>query len=233
MEGGKTWEDADDQDGVRPESITIRLLADDVEVASTKVTEADGWKWSFQDLPKYNNGEQVVYTIAEDAVEGYTATVSGYDVTNVHAPATVSLTVKKTWNDNNDAARKRKGVEANILLQKTVNGVSTQVDAMEVGHNKGWSYTWEDLPAYEDGAPVTYSVKEKLVKANDYWSDTRSWKKVADGGTVTIKNTYKDVDESPKTGDTRKTLLWAGLMLASALSCGAALLLARRRKREE
>ena len=233
VSGKKTWDDADDQDGKRPKSITIHLLADGAKIGSVTVTEAMGWKWSFRDLPKSNNGKAIVYTIAEDAVEGYTAAIEGYNVTNVHIPATVSLTVKKVWNDSNDAARKRSGVEAKIVLRKTVNGVSTQVDAMEVGHNKGWTYTWEDLPAYEKGAAVTYSVKEELVKPNGYKSDTTKWKTVADGETITIKNTYRDPDITPGTGDSRKTLLWAGLMLTSALGCAAALLAAKRKKNKE
>ena len=39
-------------------------------------------------------------------------------------------------------------------------------------------------------------------------------------------------DDTPGTGDTRKTLLWAGLMLTSALGCAGALLLAKRKKQE-
>ena len=50
----KVWNDSNNQDGVRPESITIRLYADDVEVGSKVVTEADGWKWNFTNLPSVN-----------------------------------------------------------------------------------------------------------------------------------------------------------------------------------
>ena len=203
-----------------------------MKIGSVTVTEAMGWKWSFRDLPKSNKGKAIVYTIAEDAVEGYTAAIDGYNVTNVHIPATVEVTVKKVWNDSNDAGKKRSGVEAKIVLRKTVNGVSTEVDDMEVGYTQDWTYTWENLPAYEKGAAVTYSVKEELAKPNGYKSDTTKWKTVADGETITIKNTYKNTDETPGTGDSRKTLLWASLMLASALGCGGALLAAKRKKRE-
>ena len=36
--GEKTWDDANDQDGKRPESITVNLLADGKKVAEKKVT---------------------------------------------------------------------------------------------------------------------------------------------------------------------------------------------------
>ncbi|MDD7732527.1 MAG: Cna B-type domain-containing protein [Firmicutes bacterium] len=82
IEGKKTWEDGDNVDGKRPESITIRLLANGVEKDSRKVTEKEGWKWTFSDLPKFEKGKEITYTIAEDPVENYTSEVKGYDVTN-------------------------------------------------------------------------------------------------------------------------------------------------------
>ncbi|WP_154645949.1 Cna B-type domain-containing protein, partial [Kallipyga massiliensis] len=75
IEGKKTWEDGDNVDGKRPESITIRLLANGVEKDSRKVTEKEGWKWTFSDLPKFEKGKKITYTIAEDPVENYTSEV--------------------------------------------------------------------------------------------------------------------------------------------------------------
>src|SRR5699024_321788 len=46
IEGTKTWDDADDQDGKRPESITVRLLADGEEVESIEVNEEDEWTYA-------------------------------------------------------------------------------------------------------------------------------------------------------------------------------------------
>ncbi len=56
ISGAKTWDDANDQDGLRPESITVHLLADGVEKAKKTVTEQDGWRWTFTNLPKCENG---------------------------------------------------------------------------------------------------------------------------------------------------------------------------------
>lgn len=42
ISGTKTWDDADNQDGMRPQSITVNLLADGQKVAEKQVTEADG-----------------------------------------------------------------------------------------------------------------------------------------------------------------------------------------------
>ena len=44
--GKKTWEDSNNEEGKRPTSITIRLLANGVEKDVKTVTEADEWKWT-------------------------------------------------------------------------------------------------------------------------------------------------------------------------------------------
>ena len=86
ISGSKTWDDKENQDGKRPESITIRLYADGKELRRLEVNEEDNWKWLFEDLPKYENGREIVYTITEDAVTDYTAIINGYDVTNSYTP---------------------------------------------------------------------------------------------------------------------------------------------------
>ena len=51
ISGSKTWDDADNQDGKRPESITIRLYANGEEAGGhvQTVTAADGWSWKSTD----------------------------------------------------------------------------------------------------------------------------------------------------------------------------------------
>ncbi len=92
--GNKVWNDSENQDGSRPDSITVHLLADGVEVASTTVTESDGWKFSFEGIAKYaEDGHQIVYKLTEDPVAGYTTEISGdvedgFTITNSHTPVT-------------------------------------------------------------------------------------------------------------------------------------------------
>ena len=40
------------------------------------------------DLPKYKNEKEIVYTITEDAVAGYTTKIDGYNITNHKEPET-------------------------------------------------------------------------------------------------------------------------------------------------
>ena len=83
----KTWNDNDDAAGKRPASVTIRLIADGVDTGkSIKLTEANGWKGVFSNLNEYKGGHKIVYTITEDAVEGYETVVRGYEVVNTYKP---------------------------------------------------------------------------------------------------------------------------------------------------
>lgn len=96
VEGSKTWNDEENQDGKRPSSITVRLFADGTEVTSKTVTANDNWKWLFTDLDKYNSGTEIVYTISEDTVSGYKSKVTGYNVTNTYTEAPKG-TITMNW----------------------------------------------------------------------------------------------------------------------------------------
>ena len=114
VSGTKTWDDNDDQDGKRPSSITLRLLADGEEKEKKTVSaDTDGnWTYSFPDLPVFGADSRnkvdhkIVYTVTEDALNDYstsfTKTDSGYDIKNTHTPGRTSLTVTKTWDDAED-----------------------------------------------------------------------------------------------------------------------------------
>ena len=88
VSGTKTWKDNDDQDGKRPDSIKVNLLANGKVVQSKTVKASDNWKYSFTNLPEFENGKKITYTVTENAVAGYTSTVDGYNITNTHNPTT-------------------------------------------------------------------------------------------------------------------------------------------------
>ena len=66
----------------------MNLLADGVKIESLTVTAATGWKYTFPQLPESKDGRKIVYTVTEEAVEGYTAKVDGYNITNTYKPVT-------------------------------------------------------------------------------------------------------------------------------------------------
>ena len=157
--GAKTWDDADNQDGKRPASITIRLKADGAEVANKTVTAADGWSWSFTGKPKYANGTEIAYTVTEDAVTGYTASVSGYNVTNTHTPDSVLVRVTKFWNDHHNNDLYRPGSitvhlvdDGDVLATRTLNGSSTSNE---------WEADFGKWPRRRNGTEIVYDLQEE------------------------------------------------------------------------
>ncbi|MCG5102781.1 Cna B-type domain-containing protein [Oceanobacillus alkalisoli] len=158
VSGEKTWDDADNQDGIRPDTITVNLYGDGEFIASVEVTEADDWRYSFTDLPKYSEGTEIEYTITEVPVEGYETEISGFDITNIHEPEVVDVSGTKTWNDEND----QDGVRPDsITVNLLANG--ELVDSIEVTAENDWSYEFSDLPKYENGVEIKYTITENTV----------------------------------------------------------------------
>lgn len=83
--GNKTWKDNNDADGVRPSSITVRLLRNGEVYQEKVVTAADNWHYEFTDLLDRDpeTGEMYEYSIREQMINGYYAFAVGYDLTNV------------------------------------------------------------------------------------------------------------------------------------------------------
>ena len=88
ISGKKIWNDRGNVDGLRPKTITVRLLADGKEVQKLTVDKGqDGkWEFAFMNCPTYNQGTPITYTITEDKVAFYTTKIDGTTITNSHRP---------------------------------------------------------------------------------------------------------------------------------------------------
>ncbi|WP_152929177.1 Spy0128 family protein, partial [Streptococcus oralis] len=88
----KKWDDKDNQDGKRPSSVTVKLLADGQDTGKTlELNAANGWTGSFTDLDADKGGTPIKYTVVEVTVPGYTSKVaggaaSGFTITNSYSP---------------------------------------------------------------------------------------------------------------------------------------------------
>lgn len=157
--GSKTWDDNANQDGTRPESIMIRLLANGTEIANKTVTEDDGWAYEFTGLAKYMNGQEINYTVTEDAVEGYSSSVNGYNVTNTHSPGKTSVAVTKLWDDSNNQDGKRPD---SVTVHLLADGENTG-KALTLDEGNHWSGSFNDLDEYKNGTVISYTIKEDDV----------------------------------------------------------------------
>ena len=162
VSGSKTWEDGDNQDGKRPASITVNLLADGQKVNTQTVGEAEGWSYNFTGLPVYKDGQRITYTVTEEAVPGYSTNLKGYNITNSYTPEKTEITASKTWNDSDNQDGKRP-TKISIKLMKTVGGVKTEVASKEVTAADQWQTKFENLPVYENGQKIDYSIEEDDV----------------------------------------------------------------------
>lgn len=82
--GTKTWVDNDDSQKLRPDTITVNLYQNNIKINSVTIGENEGWKYSFDSLPKYSNdGEEYSYRVEEEKVENYKTEQDGYNFTNV------------------------------------------------------------------------------------------------------------------------------------------------------
>ena len=161
----KVWEDKNDQDGKRPDSVTIKLFADGKETGKTLILKkANNWTGSFIDLDEYKGGKKIVYTIKEETVgNGYITEIigeaeKGFKVINTRQTEKTSVEGKKIWNDKENQDGKRP-TEITINLLK--NG--TKIDSKKVTKIDGWKWKFENLDKYEGGKEVTYTITEEKV----------------------------------------------------------------------
>ena len=83
LTGSVIWIDNDNGAGRRAQSVLVHLLADGQDTGiSVTVDEAMGWKYSFENLPRFKDGKEIVYSVREDEVEGYSNQAEGMNVTN-------------------------------------------------------------------------------------------------------------------------------------------------------
>ncbi len=166
--------------GTSTDSVTIHLLADGQEVASTVLNADNNWTYTFENVDK-----DADYTITEDKIEGYTSTVTGnaedgFVVTNTQNEVlsdTIDIPVQKKWVG-------KTGSEA--VIHVFANG--TKVKEVTLTENNNWKYTFEDLPKYdENGLEIDYSIKE--VAQAGY---TTKIKETKDGGYV-VTNTRNGI----------------------------------------
>ena len=236
ISGQKTWNDNDNQDGKRPSAITVNLLANGVKVASKEVKpDAEGnWLYQFDNLDVVDDaGNLIAYTVSEEPVAGYEATVEGTNITNSRTPEVTEVAVKKVWDDaeNKDGLRPEK-----VTVRLLADG--QEVAVKEITATDNWQASFTDLPVYKEGKKIAYTITEDPVAG---------YTATIDGFTVinrhTPPTTPPSTSEKPETPPTptegkRKILPSTGeatsygLFGASALLAlvGAAMLLSGKRK---
>lgn len=173
----KVWNDANDQDGRRPPSITVHLVKNGVKTNQSATLNADN-DWSnanaFTNLPVYENGMKITYGVQEDVPSGYTVTTDGVDkdrnitLTNTHHPNNKEVWFSKQSLGGQELAGAKMRLTGTLKdTTKTFNaktwasGSSQQSFALEPG-----TYTLT-----ETEAPAGYTKADGIVFRVDTGTD--------------------------------------------------------------
>ena len=175
INGTKAWDDSNNQDGKRPDHITVilhgKVNGDEIEEVKQEkdVYETDGkWEYKFEGVLKYAGGKEIEYSIEELPVDEYDEPIihgtadEGFSITNHHTPETITYIVKKNWEDYNNADEIRPD-SINVTLYKTVDGVRSEKQKFTISEANDWTYTFTDLPRYEGGKEITYDIVEDAI----------------------------------------------------------------------
>ncbi|MGF0092996.1 Cna B-type domain-containing protein [Lachnospiraceae bacterium SGI.066] len=199
------WDDAENQDGARLDSVEAELYADGV-ATENKVTLNAGNNWTakFAKVDVKKDGTRIKYEVKSTEKEGYTVSVSGniledegLTLTYKHVPATVNVSAAAAWNDANN----QDGIRpTDTLVQLYANG-SELGDKAVIESDKSWTKTWENLPKYKEGKEIEYTVIAYAVSgytvkvtgnaAEGFKAEyTHNVQKIK----ITVKNTWSDLD---------------------------------------
>lgn len=183
------WDDADNQDGIRPEAVEAEIYAGDVSNSKkVRLTADNNWTASFGEMELKKDGQEIKYTLVGTKADGYTYTCTGSGaaglvLTYTHKPEVVSVSVNTTWNDKNNQDGQRPG---SYSVQLKADGEATG-DVITLNGNNNFAKVWKDLPKYKAGKvgeAVKYEVAVSGLPEN---YETRT---EADGNTFNVINTY-------------------------------------------
>lgn len=213
--------------------IKLTLYANGVAMDPQPEVTRDGNTYSYENLVmKDENGEEIVYTVKETAMAGYTTTYqnaapnadktdAAYNGGKIINQAMTTFAVKKEWSG---LAQGEKAPAIQLTLY--CNG-KVYTAATPTPDKDGW-YTYADLPAYVDGEVAVYTVKEQPVTGF-----TTTYINKGENAAVTdcAYNGSTIVNSKiPQTGDNAPLTLWMLTTLLAA--CGLMGVMATLRKRE-
>ncbi len=160
----KKWDDDNDRDRKRPNSVTVRLYANGKPEGKTlTLDENNKWEGEFGDIPYSDaNGDKINYTIKEDSVTGYNDILTApsyqdgyavFNLTNKHEPENISIKGEKTWDGGSYRPEK---VTIGLLANgKLIRSIDVRPDEQGL-----WKYSFDNLFKYEDGKAIKYELDE-------------------------------------------------------------------------
>ena len=144
----------------KPDKVTVSVLKNGVKDDNLTVvlSQENGWKASFSNLPKEDANGQIVYTVSEEELAGFKAAISGTDengftISNYNGGRVV-IPVTKIWKGN--------GTHPDLLnVQLFADG--EKVAAYTLNEANAWQHSF-DMPKFNaNGKEIRYTVTEENV----------------------------------------------------------------------
>ena len=156
-----SWNDANNQDGIRPTDTLVQLYADGTALGDKAVIESNKeWTKTWSNLPKYKAGKEIAYNVIAYAVFGYTVKVignalEGYKAEYTHNVQKMNVTVQNAWNDLDNVVDSR---PAQLVVEIYANGKTTgkRVTLTEANN---WKATVSGLDRNAAGKRIQYTGK--------------------------------------------------------------------------
>ena len=212
----KKWNDHNNILGLRPSSITIQLLKNDVVVEEVELSKSNDWKHDFNNLIEYTDGVKNVYTINEITVDGYISSQSESGntiiITNTHEVKKTQVSVKKVW-ENTEQISKLPGVIVALYYKTSTNGALTKIAQVTLSKSNNWTYTFTSGEGKFDILPddYIYVVKEIGFDVDEsekaFYEEYFTTKYAQKGNDWTIANTCTTTYVLPETGSMQNIVI--------------------------
>ena len=180
----KHWEDNNNVNNRRPESIKFVIKQKNSEIKSKVVTGSrttdENWSYTFDNLAKYDeNGQEIDYVLEEQEVNAddmkfYTGTTSGnrksgFVVTNKFTVPNETIKPRVTieWDDNSNNKNKRPN-DVKVVVKDNNGKIVKEGNVTGNPTDNSWTKEFEDVPKYDgNGKEIPYTVEVIPNNPND------------------------------------------------------------------
>ena len=180
----KHWEDNNNVNNRRPESIKFVIKQNNAEIKSKVVTGSrttdENWSYTFDNLAKFDeNGQEIDYVLEEQEVNAddmkfYTGTTSenrksGFVVTNKFTVPNETIKPRVTieWDDNSNNKNKRPN-DVKVVVKDNNGKIVKEGNVTGNPTDNSWTKEFEDVPKYDgNGKEIPYTVEVIPNNPND------------------------------------------------------------------
>ncbi|MDD6190243.1 MAG: Cna B-type domain-containing protein [Firmicutes bacterium] len=181
--GNIIWDDDDNADGIRPETVEVTLIDSEGNEVRTGTFLSDSGAFAFDNL------ENDTYT-ADVSIPGYTLSRRNDDIVLVHEPERMTVSGSITWNDDSNSYGKRPENCRICLYKHSTKYAKNKVGELTLPTDENIETFSFDVNRNENGVSVQYvAVPDKAIEGYDMGRDGNAL-------VFSIKNAVKNMDHA-------------------------------------